>query len=393
MHLLEPAKWLERILDQEGVPFRLQAVGCHNERNHDIVYTTSAIVNRIHAQLIITDHKTLSRALGKKVRSAKAAQFTLSEKRGHASISVWASDFRNLNNYLELGQHLDALGQRISGSGIVMGEIDGRQYLSLPWSMNEFPLHWSRWSMYLTRTRQSDSLFCEAVPRIDDRLVREAVFEALVRGYEAIKAPMVRMSPRISGPGFISVRIDADGHSLRSTERVSALAESLGIPFSWFIDTWSWKNEGAAVKKLSFSNEVGLHSYFHATSVWKKSNVRNMQKGFEFLNDAGVPKNGFVSPYGHSNSGLSAAISSEKILYSSEFAFSCDVIASKLRVGEMGTPLQIPTIPISLGVWTGAADYWEVLREEIETRLRCSGFAVFYDHPLDRLEHEVHRLR
>jgi peptidoglycan/xylan/chitin deacetylase (PgdA/CDA1 family) len=393
VQMLEPAQWLERILDQEGVPFEVKGHAKVNELDQDIVYTVSGELSKVPAKLIITNHKALGTLLGQRVRRTSASEFAHSGNRGHAFIKVFSGNVSELKSFRELGYHRDRFGNKIPMSGILLGEIDGRHLISLPWNMRKFPSHWSRWSIYLTRMHRNSRLFCETVPLVDDRVVREAVFEALTLGYKAIKAPLVRVTPRIAGPGYIAVRIDADGYSEVSTEKVSGLAKSLDIPFSWFIDTWSWRKESPAIRELSQSNEVGLHSYFHATSIWRNSNLRNLRRGFRFLKALGVTKSGFVSPYGHWNPGLRDAMSIAGVHYSSEFAFSCDVLPSKSDWHSSSSPLQIPTIPISLGVWTGSASYWDVLREEIEIRLAQSGFAVLYDHPLGRLEHQVDNLR
>jgi peptidoglycan/xylan/chitin deacetylase (PgdA/CDA1 family) len=392
VHFLETAHWLERILDQEGVPFETDKLSNLQSSNPGVVATASGFISNVPAKLIITNHKALSRVLGRKVKSFRAAEFSYSGKRGHAYLSIFSANLDKLASYQEMGHHFDRFGKRIPFSGIVLGELEGKLYLSLPWNMVRFPSHWSRWSLYLTRSRHNDRLFCETVPLVDDRLVREAVFETLVVGYQAINAPVVRIAPRLAGPGYITIRIDADGYSEQSTEKVNRLARRLNIPFSWFIDTWSWKKKSAEIKELAQSNEIGLHSYFHATSVWRNSNLRNLKKGFRFLEDQGVAKCGFVSPFGHWNRRLGEAMAKEEISYSSEFAFSCDIFPSKSEARSQRRPLQIPTIPISLGVWTGSKNYWDVLLEEVDLRLKKSGFAVIYDHPLGRLENQVEKM-
>lgn len=374
------------------MPFLMKVLDKKDSSDLDIVATTCEDIRDIPAKLVITSHRVLARALGRSAKSSMASAFSYKGKRGHAYLRVQSVNIEDLTTYQQFGHHIDRYGRVIPFSGIVVGELDGRHFVSLPWDMSRFPSHWSRWSIYVTRVRDNERLFCETAPRIDDRIVREAVFDGLAMGYDSIKVPLVRVSPRIVGPGYIIVRIDADGYSKTSTERIQDLALRAGVQFSWFIDTWSWRKESVAIRQLSQSNEVGLHSYFHATSIWTISNLRNLRKGFEFLNSLQIQKIGFVSPFGHWNDGLSRAISMEKVRYSSEFALSCDVIPLESGLQEQSTTLQIPTIPISLGVWTGRANYWEVLGDEITQRIEESGFAVLYDHPLNRLEHHTDEL-
>ena len=390
--LLEPAAWLQKILDQEGVPCELIKVKKNTELDLSIVAIFSRNIGRIPSKLIVTNHKALARVLGKKVKSSAASAFIYNGKQGQSYLEVFSVDLRELNSFQELGHHLDRFGRKIPFSGVILGETAGKQYVSLPWNMSAFPSQWLRWSLYLTTMRINERLFCETAPRVDDRLVREVVFEALALGYQRINAPIVRVSPRITGPGYVAIRIDADGHSPLSTDRVAAVSRSTGVQFSWFIDTWSWKKESATIRELSRFNEIALHSYFHLTSIWRKSNLRNIRKGLQFLRKQGVAKGGFVSPFGHWNPGLRDALSIEQFSYSSEFALSRDVFPSKTIFRGRSSPLQIPSIPISLGVWTGSKNYWSVLHEEIQLRLDEAGFAVFYDHPLGRLEHQVEKL-
>lgn len=390
--ITSPAPLLERVLQQEGIPYLISDVERRGE-SPDIVAAFSGDIKRLKARLVVTNHLALSRALGVRAKSYMASEFVHRNNRGHSYARVFSANFSFLKGFKELGNHSDLFGREIPHSGIAVGSLDGKYFISLPWKMGRIFSHWSRWPLYLKRRRQMEDLFCETVPLVDDRLVREVVFESLALGYHTLRAPLLRVSPKIAGPGYIVVRIDADGHSTESTERVKDLAKSLGVRFSWFIDTWSWRGEGATISELARDNEVGLHSYFHATSVWRRANLRNIRKGIDFLSSLGVEKFGFVAPYGHSNKGLEKAIAVEGFRYSSEFAASCDVFPFLGGTRQDGSVIQIPTIPISLGVWTGRTNYWAVLQEEIQVRISDAGFSIIYDHPLNRLEHQVGQLR
>jgi len=393
IHIADEAPWLERILDQERVPFVTNSRGSSSgDPNSSIIASTNKNLDGVSAKLIITNHDSLASFLGIETRKTKARSFVFGAKRGHAFVKLKSGDFSGQKNYQEVGFHLDKFNRRIPFSGVISIELAGTRYLSFPWKLDKFPRHWTRWSLYLSQIRDGKQLFCETTPWIDDRLVREAVFEGIVMGFQGLGAPIVRVSPRVSGE-LIAVRIDADGYSARSTSRVHDLALKKGVSFSWFIDVWSWKNELTEIKRLAASHEIGLHSFFHLTSIWAKSNIRNLRKGLAFLQDLGLEKIGFVAPFGHWNRGLSAAIKKLPISYSSEFAFSSDIIPSRESgVSHEPRRLQISTIPVSIGVWTGTADYWEILLEEIEARLDEVGHAVLYDHPLNRLEHQTEKL-
>ena len=390
--LLGSSPWFERILRQEGVPFEIVDEKHHDSLNFDIVAKWAGDIRLTPSRLTITDHRALSRAIGQSARSVLAHDFVSSNRRGHAFLRIFSANLGSRRDYREIGYHRDRSGRRIPLSGIILMEMEGRQFLSLPWKMKKFPTHWTGWTFYLRRSNRTEVFFCEAAPLVDDRLVREAVFQALLLGYQSINAPVVRVSAKIAGPGYVAIRIDADGFSTKSTQQVRDTAKRNDVAFSWFIDTWSWREQRGEIKELSLSNEIGLHSYYHATSVWELSNLRNIRKGLRMLQDLGISRNGFVSPYGHWNNGLASAIAAEGLAYSSEFGCSCDIFPSVHSLKGSNSLMQIPTIPISLGVWTGQRDYWEVLGEEIDNRIDESGFAVMYDHPLDRLEHQVQKL-
>lgn len=393
IYLQDKAEWLARILEQEGLPFE-QCDGklSDSKTEADIVASFENSQPYTNAKFVITNHKNLAKRIGKSSKAVRSTMFVNGTYRGHFFANIMSADLRALDDHLEIGFHLDKHGQRVPFSGLVIARLDGQTLLSLPWDMTKFPAHWSRWPLYVNRYSSQELVFTEVAPRVDDRAVRLAVFRALVLCYQRLGAPLVRVSPKIPGRGLIALRIDADGFTAESTAKVASSTSSVSIPVSWFIDGWSWKNNGKDILNLAKGNEIGLHCFYHSTSIWERSNSINIDRGTSLLKRLGIEIVGYVAPFGHWNVGLQRALNSREISYSSEFGYSVDCLPITAHTNQRSAAKQIPTIPTSLGVWSAEDDYWRFLEREVEGRLKCSGFAIIYDHPIGRLENQTAEL-
>ena len=381
------AAWLTKILEQEGIPFSLQ--GSQSTNPSTIVADFACRRLDPNVKLLITGHKVLGNLAGVSVKRRKVAYFEFLSGRGHALMDVHTLEMSELENFVEIGSHLGKNEQKLPGSGMVLGVLNGVVILSMPWDMRKFPGSETPWSTYLTMTVESQFQFTEVAPLVDDGYVRKAVVVGLIKAYGVLGLPIARVSPVIPGKGLLAIRIDADGFSSGSTTAVNEVSKNLKVPFSWFIDTWAWRHEGPLLREIGHHNEIGLHSYFHITSFWSGGNERNLENGMKVLGSPTPSNTGFVAPFGHWNSRLRKAIQSTGFAYSSEFAFGVDPLPSVLKGKSSTRYLQIPTVPISLGVWGGPGNYWEALKLELEHRIETTGFAVLYDHPLGRLEHHT----
>lgn len=385
----EESEWLQRILLQEGIPFTKDAsVSSHIQQ---IAAEFKHIPQNPVSGTILTNHKALAKYLGSRVQLQKASVFESDLGRGHAFTKIFTLDTDSFDS-VEFGHHLDSRGLILAGSGIKFVNMSEHKFISFPWDMSRLPEELTNTPLYIERYTDQQTVFTEVAPAVDDGFIRTNVFAALQRAFAGTGLPLVRVAPKINGPGYVAIRIDADGYSPASTRAVDDLSRRHGTPFSWFLDTISWGRESDVITRLAENNEVSLHCHFHMSFLSNSSNHKNMQRGSDFLRSLGLEPRGFVSPFGHTNVSLRDAISRFGFVYSSEFSHSLDCLPSVHPTKKDDVVIQIPTIPSSIGVWESDQNYWSYLTEEIERRISKTGFAVAYDHPLGRLEFQVANL-
>lgn len=385
----EESEWLQRILLQEGIPFTQDTTA--SRLLQQIAAEFKHISQNAVSGTIITNHKALAKYLGARVKFKEASVFESDLGRGHAFTKVFTLDTDSFDS-VEFGHHLDSRGRILHGSGIKFLNMSDHKFISFPWDMSRPPEELINTPLYIERYRDLQTVFTEVAPAVDDGFIRANVFATLQQAFASAGLPLIRVAPKIKGPGYVTFRIDADGYSPESTRAVDNLSKCHGIPFSWFLDTISWSKESEGIIRLSESNEVSLHCHFHMSFLSDSSNQKNMQKGSDFLKNLGLEPLGFVSPFGHTNVSLREAVSRFGFIYSSEFSHSLDCLPSIHPSKKDGVVIQIPTIPTSIGVWESDQNYWSYLIEEIERRINETGFAVAYDHPLGRLEFHVENL-
>lgn len=375
-----------RILEQEGLSFTSES----SQRERCLIQCDfdEFKINSITGP-VITSHNVLAQNLGIRAARKRARYFEVPEGRGHVNAEISTLGNAGLEICTSVGAHFDRRGREIPGSGILCVVVGSQHVISLPWDMASLPEGSSGWPRYLKRSFENKELFSEVAPHIDDGWIRRFIFRAITHCYFVSGVPCVRVSNRLPGQPLIAFRIDADGFSDESTRVVLESAQRQSVPLSWFIDTSSWAGNEALIRKMANQHEIGLHCDFHMTFRSEASNLRNINQGRKFLSDAGVEIRSFVAPFGHWNENLQIAVNKFGFDYTSEFSKSLDYTPHPVRVEGHSEVMQIPTIPISIGVWIGERNYWDALADEVVFRFSESGFAVAYDHPLSRLENEI----
>lgn len=141
---------------------------------------------------------------------------------------------------------------------------------------------------------------------------------------------------------------------------------------------------------------VGGHGYWHHVYPSFDANLRNIRRGLEVLDDAGLAPSGFVAPHGRYSPALGRALAALQVDHSSEFAFAHDEWPIWPQDSSV---LQIPVHPVCLGVCLEAAQAngppesadhavtaLEVHFAEMVRSRVAAGRPIFvYGHPTGRL--------
>jgi hypothetical protein len=132
--------------------------------------------------------------------------------------------------------------------------------------------------------------------------------------------------------------------------------------------------------------------------VSAEENVRNILRGIEVLQAAGIEPSGFAAPHGRFNAGLLEALTALRITHSSEFGLAYDDLPFLVGTGPL---LQIPVHPVCLGLVLEAAarknnahapPHWNPAQiilehwEQLARKCCATGMPLFlYGHPTGRL--------
>jgi hypothetical protein len=391
--------WLLRIIRQEGLIFQRRAdasissiedLPIHIDLEGKCLHK-STLVSATQPKVLFTSNWALAKDMGIQRRRRRTRYFSFSKPNEITlcdSIVAVTPGLRD-KGFTEYGLHFDARKNEISGSGIFVGSRNGILIVGIPWDLSRTPESRSEFSKYLIKTYQSGDQVVELSPGVDGAAIREAVFFALKLAHKFVGVNLKRLSPVPEGAPYTIVRIDADGHSERSTDSVLKVSEKLGVPFTWFLDFHSWKDQEQVFPRIAEKSEVGVHCYLHLTFSSRRSNRMNLAIAKKLMEKHFSSISGTVSPHGSWTKGFSKAVSDTKFSYSSEFAAS-EADFPFFPHGDVGGgTLQIPTPGASLGTWTGKGSYWHFASQSILRQHRMRGVALIYDHPLGRLEKQV----
>lgn len=97
---------------------------------------------------------------------------------------------------------------------------------------------------------------------------------------------------------------------------------------------------------------VGGHGFYHHTYPDHEQNLRNITRGWQVLERAGLQPDGFVAPHGRFPQALHDVLTELRISHSSEFSLAYDDLPFEPRPAGV---LQIPVHPVGLGVILEAA--------------------------------------
>lgn len=238
----------------------------------------------------------------------------------------------------------------------------------------------------------------ERIARVDKRTLRRDLLEQLRARIERAGGIWLRVAPfPFPCRSAFNFRIDYDQYDpddFQATLRAIAGNERAT---SHFVNGAAYQSAGDALTRLS-GLDVGSHGYWHHTYRTLEENLRNVGRGIETLQAAGIEPAGFAAPHGRFNPQLLSALETLGITHSSEFGLAYDELPFK--VGSRGV-LQVPIHPVGLGLFLEAAARQspdnspspdqavqaavEYFRELIRTRYQSGQPVFLYGHPTGRL--------
>jgi hypothetical protein len=191
----------------------------------------------------------------------------------------------------------------------------------------------------------------EDVARIDKRALRRRLMAGLRRMLESAGGVWIKLAawpfPYRSAFNF---RLDHDEFDETDFDAVLAAIGGHEGSISHYVCGSTHELERAALMRLRGA-DVGSHGYWHHTYYDAQDNLKNIRRGIDVLEAAGLAPSGYVAPHGRFNRGLAWAMQSLGIGHSSEFGLAYDDLPFFPPGSEV---LQIPVHPICLGLFLEA---------------------------------------
>lgn len=222
------------------------------------------------------------------------------------------------------------------------------------------------------------------------RPLRDALRAALHTAYAGLNIPMPVLSYYPSGyRSVFSFRVDADEYDAAQFSRFFQAAAPNARHISIFFCMASYDSQPDEIRRCREAGfDLHSHAYTHYTYRSIAQNLFNMRKAGEALKRAGIPQNGFCSPYGRWNPKLQKAIDETGFAFSSEFSYDYDGVPSyPVMDGQRSPTLQVPVHPVGLGVYMEAAGNYDAaeisayFKKNFEAKLAAGEPLLFYDHP------------
>ena len=226
----------------------------------------------------------------------------------------------------------------------------------------------------------------ERVCAVDKSGLRKIVFSAIVQLFAHRKLPLVFCWPFADGAtSRFSFRIDTDFAHPNEITALHDLLKKHNISATWFVETRSAQNHIDLFAKMT-NQEIALHCFRHAIFDTTGENARDIRRGLNILQHAGIRPKGFAAPFGEWHPQLAAAISGQQFGYSSEFAPGYDDLPSWPAIGDgFSETLQIPVHPVSTGRlhWAkhSPAQMIDYYRATIDRQVAANDPVILYHHP------------
>ncbi|MDZ4780848.1 MAG: DUF2334 domain-containing protein [Planctomycetia bacterium] len=233
----------------------------------------------------------------------------------------------------------------------------------------------------------------EEVSLVDKRDVRRRLMAALREAIERRGGVWLKVgSCPFPYRAAFCLRIDHDDYH---TEDFHALLHALRgqeRAVSHYVCAADFVRHPEALARLR-GWHVGGHGFHHHTYADYEQNLRNISRGWQVLERAGLAPDGFVAPHGRYSAALGEVLKNLGVSHSSEFGLAYDDAPFEPSPGGV---LQIPVHPVCLGVVLEAAEscgmaaaaviepatrYFE---QWIANRYEDGEPVLLYDHPTGR---------
>lgn len=232
----------------------------------------------------------------------------------------------------------------------------------------------------------------ERIARFDKRTIRRCLLQRLRTVLEEAGGVWLRVAPfPFPYRSAFNFRLDYDNHDAADFDATLAALAGHEDATSHFVNASAYATAPEALARLR-GLDVGSHGYWHHTYRTVEENRRNIARGIEVLQRAGLEPVGFTAPHGRFNAGLLQALVEQGIPYSSEFALVYDELPTLVGTSNL---LQIPIHPVCLGLFLdvvesgGEANAVQAVMEHFEqlfhSRYRMGEPAFLYGHPDGRL--------
>lgn len=302
------------------------------------------------------------------------------------------------SGFSEYGNCLDNNFRKIRNSGIKYIQKNNIKFISYPFNIlkeiiglsNEYrPIY----------SETVKKFYCEIGPTIDYCFLRKLTNHIFTFSFNKINLPYINHNRSIKNNGSYSIRIDADGFSKKCLNHTLNLALESSKKFTWYIDIYSWLKHGGIhfIKELRENNQnIQIHSFRHMTYRNFLNNFLNISIAkivFKFFNIKAVS---FVSPFGFYNFNYQKVISKFSFIYTSEFGFNINDIAS-FPFNNKSYPLQIPTNNASITTLRMSGfskkEIFDHLYESTIKLAKENTFAILYEHPVNGIGEEFYQYK
>ena len=324
-------------------------------------------------------------------------KFSQKELNGFLLLQRDIISFNTSENY---GYSLDVDGEVIDNSGISIEKRNNIKFIIFPFKiLNEVIGEKSDYRHFYSYS--TNDFYVEFGPTIDYHLLRKLCLNILIYAFNDLKLPLLSIKHEVHKKSCYSIRIDSDGYNYDSLVKTLDLAISTNKKFNWFIDLYSWGKYGGLdyIHRLKATNQnIQLHSFRHMTYKNFSNNFLNVFTGKYILKRFKLTNNAMVGPFGFYNKKFQKVLDCNQYLYSSEFGFNVNDMAS-FPDNDFKKPIQIPTNNASITTLDMSLfNEKQIFKHLYESTIKLSnenGLCILYEHPLygiDRYESEYKKL-
>lgn len=385
----------EILLQQIGIPFRI--INGHNSIDENLIPI-----------LILTDENINKESLTNYIQNggcilteADIAEESLGIKSQNLFIKFIQSELNNIFNQnlicdvfknWSVAKNSNHLKNQSGTNTTFIAEIGKGKIIVFPSEFSSLVIDSSikRKNFY---TEYGNLETNERVSEISKGAIYHLIKNALENLFHHRNLPFINLWQfPYGGKNIFSFRIDTDFGTQTQLNNLYSVCKANNIPATWFVETNSLDGHSASgtnivsLYKNFEEQEIALHCYRHRVFNNFQDNFKNIKKGINILNKAGVIPVGFAAPFGEWNEELGKSLEELDFNYSSEFSYAYDCFPIyPFMQNSFSKVLQIPIHPLSFGrlKWGGHNDdgMLNYYLEIVEQKLALQEPIVLYTHP------------